>query len=95
MKNVPHPKVKKVIPRTMAGLRDALFDVLERVRDQELLAEDAREMANIARVIIESVDVQMDFESQRMASEIPQHLSDMSVVPPLTNAIENKDESKS
>jgi hypothetical protein len=87
-------KPTKVIPRTMAGLRDALFDVLEKLRDGAMPREDAKEMAAVARVIIESVDVQLGFEASRLADEIPAHLTDMHVVPPLHNAIESKGNGK-
>ena len=84
-------KTRKIIPRTMAGLRDALFEALEKLRDGDILAQDAREMASLARTIIESVEVQIVFETAKTADKLPQHLSDMSVVPPLTQALENKD----
>lgn len=83
-------KVKKIIPRTMAGLRDALYDVLERLRDGVMTGDDAAKMAGVAKVIIESVDVQLDFERARLSDEIPSQLSDMNTVPPLTQALENK-----
>ena len=73
----------------MAGLRDALFDVLEKLRDGDMEKGDAKEMANVARVIIESVDVQIDFEDKKLHDRVPQHLPEMHVVPPL-NAIEQK-----
>ena len=85
---------KKIIPRTMAGLRDALFDTLEKLRDGDMLATDAREMASVARVIIESVEVQVTFEQGKAQDKLPQHLPDMHVVPPITQVLESKDAGK-
>lgn len=85
-------KPRKIIARSGAGLRDAMFDVLERLRDGDMVAQDAKEMANVARVILESVSVQMDFEEKKLASEIPAHLSDMQLVPPLNNVLESAGE---
>lgn len=84
-------KTKKIIARTGAGLRDAMFDVLERLRDGEMEPAEAKEMANVARVIIECAEMQMDFEERKSDSTIPKHLSEMSLVPPLSH-IENKDD---
>lgn len=63
-------EVARPIKRTMAGLRDAMFDVLERVRDGRLSAKDAKEACNAARVILESIDIQMTFEASRSAGAI-------------------------
>lgn len=80
----------KIIPRTMAGLRDALYDVLEKLRDGKMTHLDARQMAGVAKVIIDSVDTQLQFERMKLVDEVPQQLSDMNVVPPITQALEAK-----
>ena len=80
----------KIIPRSASGLRDALFDAIERVRDGSMNPEDAKEIANLSRVILDSVEVQTEFEQLVQQSEIPKHLGDMALVPPLTQALENK-----
>lgn len=80
----------KIIPRSASGLRDALFDAIERLRDGNMEAEDAKEIANLSRVILDSVEVQAEFEKHVQQNELPKHLGDMAFVPPLTQALENK-----
>jgi hypothetical protein len=81
-------KPRRIIPRSMAGLRDVLFETLEKLRDREMEADEAREMANVARVILESIEVQVDFEELKLESKVPQRLPEMHVVPAIAAAIE-------
>jgi hypothetical protein len=69
----------KPVKRTMSGLRDAMFDVLERVRDGRLSAKDAKEACNAARVILESIDTQLTFEASRSAGTI--EVNDLPALP--------------
>lgn len=73
------PDSPKPVKRTMAGLRDAMFDVLERVRDGRLSAKDAKEACNAARVILESIDTQLTFEASRAAGTI--EVTDLPALP--------------
>lgn len=61
----PGPK----IPRTSAGLRDALFDAIERVRDQRMRGEDALALANVAGQICKTV--QLEIEVAKLRTEYP------------------------
>jgi len=57
----------KVYEKTTEGLRDMLFDELENLRNGVIDVHQARATANLARQIIESVRVQVQF--QRVLNE--------------------------
>ena len=57
----------KTYEKTTEGLRDMLFDELEKLRNGTIDVQRARATANIARQIIESVRVQVQF--QRVVNE--------------------------
>jgi len=71
------------IDRSAAGLRDALFGVLENLRDNKIDHQQARAAANVAQQIIKSAEVQMEFEVKKLESQLPQHLGEMRLTPPL------------
>jgi hypothetical protein len=71
------------IERTSAGLRDHLFAVLEDMRAGKISAIDAKAVAAVAQTIIKSAEVQLEFEKARLADEIPAHLGQMRLTPPL------------
>lgn len=73
----------KKMERTAAGLRDALFDQLERLRDRTCDSEEAKAFALLANGIIGSVEVQLKFEEMKVKGTIPQHLTEMNLIPPL------------
>ena len=50
---------KQKINRTSAGLRDALFDAIERVRDGDMAAEDAKALAGLAGQICNTVQLEI------------------------------------
>lgn len=50
---------KKPMKRTMDGLREAMFDIIDGVRNGHVAAKDAKEACNAARVILESIDTQL------------------------------------
>lgn len=77
------PVCKKKIDRTMSGLRDAMFEVLEEVKERRLDPEIGQCCAGIAKVIIESVKVQLLYEQLRLADKVPSHLPNMNLLPPL------------
>lgn len=53
------PEDRKPIKRTMDGLREAMFDIIDGVRNGTVAAKDAKEACNAARVILESIDTQL------------------------------------
>lgn len=63
----------KKIPRTGAGLRDALFAQLERLRDGSIEPMEAAAFANIAQAIVKSAQVEISYYRARKAGEIPDH----------------------
>jgi hypothetical protein len=65
------------IDRTAAGLRERLFQALEELRDGKIDGKQAAATAQLAQTIIKSIEVQMVFEKQRLASELP------SILPPM------------
>ena len=77
----------KKISRTTAGLRDALFDQLERLRDRKIDADEAKAFSEVARTIVSTVEVQLEFERMKLAWTAPQHLSQMNLIPPLDVAL--------
>lgn len=79
-------QIKKRIDRSGAGLRDALFDMLERLRDRTASEQEAGVFAKVAREINESAKTQLEFEKLKLENKVPQHLSEMKMVPPLLEA---------
>jgi len=73
----------KPIDRTAAGLRDSLFGVLEDLRAGRIDASQAKAAATVAQTIVKSVEVQMQFERDKLESKVPSNLSDMKLIPPL------------
>lgn len=47
------------VERTSAGLRDALFDAIERVRDGEMDATEAKAISALASQICSTVDLEI------------------------------------
>lgn len=60
---------RKTVSRTSAGLRDALFDCIERVRDGEMAPEDAQAISNLAKGICASV--QLEINVAKLRTEYP------------------------
>lgn len=72
------------IDRSASGLRDFLFTQLERLRDGKIDVKTAGQFASIASVIVKSAELQLKFEEAKLESKVPQHLSEMRLVPPVT-----------
>ena len=70
-------KSKGMIVRTGAGLRDALFDMMEQLRDGGVDVSEAREFGKLAAHIIESVKVQMEHERMRAAGMVGEQLTEI------------------
>lgn len=50
----------KTFQRSSAGLRDALFDTIERVRAGTMQAEDAKAIVGVSREICETVRLEVE-----------------------------------
>lgn len=73
----------KPINRTAAGLRESLFDMLEKLKSGRIDAITAKTFAVLSMTILKSVEVQIDYERLRLESKVPAHLPEMKLVPPL------------
>jgi hypothetical protein len=71
------------IDRTMAGLRDSLFEMMEMLKAGEVEEGVARTYSQLAITAIKSVEVQIDYERLRLDSKVPGHLPEMKLTPPL------------
>ncbi len=78
---------RKRIVRTSAGLRDALFEAIERVRDGDLEPHAAMAMSTIAKQICNSV--QLDIDVCRLRANFPED-SPMLVPAPLKLGVEDE-----
>ena len=76
---VVEPKQKGRIERTSAGLREALFDAIEKVRDGDMLPEDAKAISGLAAQVCNSV--QLEIQVAKLRTEYP---SDTKLVLPGT-----------
>lgn len=65
----PEPKVRGKIERTSAGLRDALFDAIEKVRDGDMMAEDAKAISGLAAQVCNTVD--LEIQVAKLRTEYP------------------------
>lgn len=89
-------KPVKSVVRTSAGLRDALFDALDSLRNGEIEPGEAKATATVAQQIINTVQLELDVH--KMRREYPSDAKviipvplDLSVPPPPTAArIEKK-----
>lgn len=75
--SVPPPKMD----RSMDGLREYLFDALDRLRNGKIDAAQAKHVATISMTLIRSVEVQMKFEALKLESKQPGHLPTMPLIP--------------
>lgn len=83
----PEPKSKSKIERTSAGLRDALFDAIEKVRDGEMMAEDAKAISGLAAQVCSTVS--LEIEVAKLRTEYPADAK-LIVPSPLPLGIEEK-----
>ena len=74
---------KKPIERSMSGLRDALFDMMESLKAGEVDEKTARTFSQLAISAIKATEVQLLYEQLRQQKEIPAALSAMPLAPAL------------
>lgn len=68
------------IERSANGLREALFDQLDSLRAKKIQANEAKAFSNVAQTIIKSVEVQIRYETMRLAGDLPPGLAEMKLV---------------
>lgn len=56
---------KSHIERTSAGLREALFDAIERVRDGDMTSDDAKAVSGLAAQVCNTVDLEIQVAKLR------------------------------
>ena len=69
------------IERTGSGLRESLFDQMERLRDGRVESMDARAFAALANALIKSVEVQITYEKLKITGHA---LPELDMVKPLS-----------
>lgn len=84
----PQPKAPQTLPavkarRTGSGLREGLFDMMERLRDGKVDVGTAKTYAALAMTICKSIEVQLEYERMKVSKELPGELGDMTMVPAL------------
>lgn len=65
----------------MSGLRDMLFETLDKLQAGKMEPGHAKTVAHLAQTILNSAQVQMEFEKLRLESVIPGVLPSMPLVP--------------
>jgi hypothetical protein len=61
--------MSETIERTSSGLRDALFKALEQLRDGDMVSDDAKAFAGLAREI--SNTVRLEIEVAKLRNQYP------------------------
>lgn len=77
----------KKVGRDMDGLREALFDALDKLANNEIESSHAKAAATIALTIIKSVEVQIEYERLRIDSKVPTSLPNMPLQQRLPKAV--------
>lgn len=71
----------RAVERTMAGLRQALFETLEDLRAGKVKAQDATAIVGVANAVLKTVSVQLQFEKLKNEQKAPVRLAAMPLVP--------------
>lgn len=72
-------RTMKPVVRTSAGLRDALFDALDSLRNGEIEPQEAKATATVAAQIVNTVQLELDVH--KMRREYPSDAKVMLPVP--------------
>jgi hypothetical protein len=67
----------------MAGLRSTLFETIDQLRSGVIDDKTAKSVAVLSQTILNSAQVQMDYEKLRLDSMVPGSLPEMPLVPKL------------
>lgn len=68
------------IPRTGEGLRDMLFEQLERLRGGEANIVEAKTAAVLVNAIVKTVEVQLKYEQMLIKGDVSHHLSNTGIL---------------
>jgi hypothetical protein len=80
---------KNPVKRTSAGLREALFDAIEKVRDGDMVAEDAKAIAALSNQICSTVN--LEIHVAKLRAEYP---ADMKLVLPVQLTLGSSEDDK-
>ena len=67
------------IERSAVGLREALFDQLEKLDSSEISSQQASAFSKLAAEIIKCTEMQLRFEKMRLESQVPSNLPEMNL----------------
>ena len=67
------------IKRSAVGLREALFDQLEKLGSSEIGPQEASAFSKLAAEIIRCTEMQLRFEKMRLESQVPSNLPSMNL----------------
>jgi len=74
---------RKKTTRTLAGLRESLFEAIDALRDGSITQEQARAIAELGKGIITSAALQLDYERAWADKKIGDRLRAVELVPEL------------
>lgn len=77
------PGTPERMQRSVAGLREGLFSMLDKIAAGKVENATAKTYAHTAMTIVKSLEVQLEFERMRIAKEIPISLDEIALVPML------------
>jgi uncharacterized membrane protein YkvI len=67
--------------RSMDGLRETLFDALDKLRAGKMDYRSANAIAGLASTLIKTVEVQMTWEKLKLDSKVPANMPTMPLIP--------------
>lgn len=74
---------RKKTTRTLAGLRESLFEAIDALREGSIDKETARAIAELGKGIITSASLQLDYEKAWHDKKISERLRAVELVPEL------------
>jgi hypothetical protein len=80
---MPAVEKPKKLNRTLAGVREALFDALDQMREGTLEPQHARSTVEICKGIVDAASLQLDYEKAWHEKKIGDKLRGIELVPQL------------
>lgn len=73
----------KKTARTLAGVREAMFEAIDALREGRINADSARATAELGKTIITSASLQLEYEKAWADKKISERLRAVELVPEL------------